>query len=223
MARKTPTGNITLEESIGNFLLRRLRELGLAHVFGVAGDFNLEILEQMESSDGPKWVGCCNELNAAYAADGYARTHGLSALITTYGLGELSALCGIAGAFAEHLPIIAITAAPPMSEIARKGLLHHTAGDGNFENMMECGHQFSVAQAQITPQNAVVETDRCLRACILQKQPVYLQLPSAPILVAIQAWLIVVEDPDGNRIRLYTLETHGRDLKPDERDPWLND
>jgi hypothetical protein len=42
--RKTPTGSITLEESIGNFLLRRLRELGLAHVFGVAGDFNLEIL-----------------------------------------------------------------------------------------------------------------------------------------------------------------------------------
>jgi indolepyruvate decarboxylase len=176
--RKTPTGSITLEESIGDFLLRRLRELGLAHVFGVAGDFNLEILEQMESSDGPKWVGCCNELNAAYAADGYARTHGLSALITTYGVGELSALCGIAGAFAEHLPIIAITGAPPMSEIARKGLLHHTAGDGNFENMMECGRQFSVAQARITPQNAVVEIDRCLRACILQKQPVYLQLPS---------------------------------------------
>jgi indolepyruvate decarboxylase len=120
-------------------------------VFGVAGDFNLEILEQTESWDGPKWVGCCNELNAAYAADGYARTHGRSALITTYGVGELSALCGIAGAFAEHLPIIAITGAPPMREIARKGLLHHTAGDGNFENMMECGRQFSVARLELHP------------------------------------------------------------------------
>ena len=165
------------EETIGGFLIRRLHELGLAHAFGVAGDFNLELLEQIESAASPKWVGCCNELNAAYAADGYARTCGLSALITTYGVGELSALCGVAGAYSEHIPIVAITGAPPLSEIERKGLLHHTAGDGNFENMMECGRQFSVAQARITPQNAVSEIDRCLRACVLQKQPVYLQFP----------------------------------------------
>ena len=167
------------EETIGGFLLRRLRELELAHVFGVAGNFNLELLEQMESAASLKWVGCCNELNAAYAADGYARIHGLSALITTYGVGELSALFGIAGAYSEHLPIVAITGAPPLSEIERKGLLHHTAGDGNFENMMECGRQFSVAQARITPQNAVSEIDRCL-PCMRpsQEQPVYLQLPS---------------------------------------------
>ena len=151
------------EETIGGFLLRRLHELGLAHVFGVAGDFNLELLGQMESAASPKWVGCCNELNAAYAADGYARTRGLSALITTYGVGELSALCGVAGAYSEHLPIVSISGAPPLSEIERKGLLHHTAGDGNFENMMECSRQFSVAQARITPQNAVSEIDRCLR------------------------------------------------------------
>lgn len=176
----------SLDESIGNFLLRRLRELGLSHVFGVAGDFNLELLEQMEALDGLRWIGCCNELNASYAADGYARMHGLSALITTYGVGELSALCGIAGAYSEHLPVIAITGAPPMSEIERRGLLHHTAGDGNFDNMMTCGRQFSVAQARITPQNAVSEIDRCLRACVLQKQPVYLQLPSDLAYIKIQ-------------------------------------
>jgi indolepyruvate decarboxylase len=178
MAQESPTGSTTLQESVGTFLLRRLHEVGVAHVFGVAGDFNLELLEQMESVESPMWVGCCNELNAAYAVDGYARTHGLSGLITTYGVGELSALCGVAGAYAEHLPIIAITGAPPIGEIARRALLHHTAGDGNFENMMECGRHFSVAQARITPQNAIVEIDRCLRTCILQKQPVYLQLPS---------------------------------------------
>jgi indolepyruvate decarboxylase len=166
------------EESIGNFLLRRLTEAGLSHVFGVAGDFNLELLEQLEAIDSLKWIGCCNELNAAYAADGYARTHGLSALITTYGVGELSALCGMAGAYSEHLPVVAITGAPPLTEIERKSLLHHTADDGNFDNMMICARQFSVAQARVTPQNAVSEIDRCLRACILQKQPVYLQLPS---------------------------------------------
>jgi len=166
------------DETIGTFLLRRLREVGLAHVFGVAGDFNLELLEQLETTAGLQWVGCCNELNAAYAADGYARTHGLAALVTTYGVGELSALCGVAGAFAEHLPLIAITGAPPLSEIKRKSLLHHTAGDGNYDNMMACAREFSVAHTRLDPQNAVAEIDRCLRACILQKRPVYIQLPS---------------------------------------------
>ena len=166
------------DETIGTFLLRRLREVGLAHVFGVAGDFNLELLEQLETTAGLQWVGCCNELNAAYAADGYARTHGIAALVTTYGVGELSALCGVAGAFAEHLPVIAITGAPPLSEIKRKSLLHHTAGDGNYDNMMACAREFSVAHTRLDPQNAVAEIDRCLRACILQKRPVYIQLPS---------------------------------------------
>jgi indolepyruvate decarboxylase len=167
-----------LEETVGVFLLRRLKEIGLSHVFGVAGDFNLELLEQLEGDAALQWVGCCNELNAAYAADGYARTHGVGALVTTYGVGELSALCGLAGSYAEHLPVVAITGAPPLSEIERKALLHHTAGDGNYDNMMACGREFSVAQSRITPQNAVSEIDRCLRACMLQKRPVYIQIPS---------------------------------------------
>ena len=138
----------------------------------------LSLLEQLETVTGLQWVGCCNELNAAYAADGYARTHGLGALITTYGVGKLSAVCGVAGAFAEHLPVVAITGAPPLSEIMRKSLLHHTAGDGNYDNLMACGREFSVAQARIDPQNAMAEIDRCLRTCMLQKKPVYIQLPS---------------------------------------------
>ena len=166
------------EQTVGAFLLRRLKEIGLSHLFGVAGDFNLEFLEQLEGDADLQWIGCCNELNAAYAADGYARTRGVGALVTTYGVGELSALCGLAGSFAEHLPVVAITGAPPLSEIQRKALLHHTAGDGNYGNMMTCGREFSAAQSRITPQNAVSEIDRCLRTCILQKRPVYIQVPS---------------------------------------------
>jgi indolepyruvate decarboxylase len=165
-------------ETIGDFLLRRLRELGIFHLFGVAGDFNLEFLEQLAETPGMHWVGCCNELNAAYAADGFARTHGLAALVTTYGVGELSALCGVAGAYAEHLPIVFVTGAPPLADIERNSLMHHTAGDGNFDNMMICARQFTAAQARITPQTAVSDIDRCIRTCVLQKQPVYLQLPS---------------------------------------------
>src|SRR5258708_25873000 len=164
-------------ETIGDFLLRRLREVGISHLFGVAGDFNLEFLEQLAETPGMHWVGCCNELNAAYAADGFARTHGLAALVTTYGVGELSALCGVAGAYAEHLPIVFVTGAPPLADIERNSLMHHTAGDGNFDNMMICARQFTAAQAPITPQKAVLDLDCFNRTCVLQKQPVYLQLP----------------------------------------------
>jgi hypothetical protein len=34
------------------------------------------------------------------------------------------------------------------------------------------------------------------------------------VITAIQAWLIVVPDPDDHRLRLYTLETHGPELAP---------
>ena len=33
---------------IGDFLLRRLKEAGLRHLFGVPGDYNLELLQQLQ-------------------------------------------------------------------------------------------------------------------------------------------------------------------------------
>lgn len=165
-------------ETIGDFLLRRLCELGVSHLFGVAGDFNLEFLEQLAETPSMQWVGCCNELNAAYAADGHARTLGLGALVTTYGVGELSALCGVAGAYSEHVAVVSIAGAPPLADIEQHALLHHTAGDGDYENMRTCAAQFSTAHARLTPQNAATEIDRCLAACVREKRPVYLQLPS---------------------------------------------
>jgi pyruvate decarboxylase len=65
--------------------------------------FNLVALDYMEGC-GLKWVGNCNELNAGYAADGYARIKGISAVITTFGVGELSLPNAIAGrrAFSLH-------------------------------------------------------------------------------------------------------------------------
>ena len=68
---------------------------------------------------GIDWVGCCNELNAGYAADGYARIRGVGAISTTYGVGELSAINAIAGAYAEHLPVFHLVGMPNMAAQAR--------------------------------------------------------------------------------------------------------
>ncbi len=164
--------------TIGNYLLARLKELGIAHLIGVPGDFNLAFLEQVVTFEGIEWVGCCNELNAAYAADGYARIHGVAAMLLTYGVGDLSALNGIAGANAEHVPVICVSGVPPLHAIHKREILHHTSGTGDFEDVMTCLAQFTAAQARITPSNAAIEIDRLLLTCLREKRPVYLQLPS---------------------------------------------
>jgi indolepyruvate decarboxylase len=164
--------------TIGSYLLARLKEFGIAHLIGVPGDFNLAFLEQVLACDGIQWIGTCNELNAAYAADGYARIHGVAALVLTYGVGDLSALNGIAGANAEHVPVICISGVPPLHAIHKREILHHTSGTGDFEDVMSCMSQFTAAQARITPANAAIEIDRLLMTCLREKRPVYLQLPS---------------------------------------------
>jgi indolepyruvate decarboxylase len=173
--------------SVGDFLLKRLAELGSRYLFGVPGDYNLWFLEQVERSNHIEFIGCCNELNAAYAADGSARLVGVSALVTTYGVGELSAIAGVAGAYAERVPIVCIIGAPPLGAIEGRTLLHHTLGDGNFVNMLSSHRDFSVAQTRIEPANARWEIDRVLRSCWLEKRPVYLQLPSDVPALTIEA------------------------------------
>jgi pyruvate decarboxylase len=85
--------------TIADYLLERLAELGVGTMFGVPGDFNLGFLDYVEDHPTIQWAGNCNELNAAYAADGYARVKSgsIGVVTTTFGVGELSAMNGIAG------------------------------------------------------------------------------------------------------------------------------
>lgn len=164
--------------TIGSFILQQLHALNVDRIYGVPGDYNLSLLELLESDDRLAFIGNCNELNAAYAADGYARMKGAGALIVTYGVGDLAALSGIAGAYAESSPVICIAGTPPLHAMKNHQLLHHTLGDGNFDNVMNCFKQFTVAQALITPENAAQEIPRVISRAWIEKKPVYLQLPS---------------------------------------------
>src|ERR1700730_1110092 len=168
----------TMKMSIGSFLIDRLVSLGVSRIYGVPGDYNLEFLELLENSNRLSFVGTCNELNAAYAADGEARLQGISVVLTTYGVGDLAALPGVAGSYAEGVPVLSISGTPPLRAIRSKALLHHTLADGNYGNVVNCFREFTVAQALITPENAVYEIDRVLQACWREKRPAHLQLPS---------------------------------------------
>ena len=118
---------------------------------------------------GIEYVGCCNELNAAYAADGYARIHGLGAVSTTYGVGELSAINGIAGAYAEHVPVFHLVGMPNMTAQAGHMLVHHTLGNGEFDFFRKMADPVVCASAIMTPQNVAYETERLIAEALYHR------------------------------------------------------
>ena len=93
-----------------DYLVKRLAELGIKDIFGLPGDYNFNMLDAIINNPDVNWINCTNELNAGYAADGYARINGYGSVVTTYGVGELSATNAIAGSYAENIPVIKITA-----------------------------------------------------------------------------------------------------------------
>lgn len=166
-----------MQYTVSTYLLDRLSELGIEHIFGVPGDYNLAFLDDVLAHEKLKWIGNCNELNAAYAADGYARINGIAALITTFGVGELSALNGVAGSYAENVPVIKITGTPTTKVMENGALVHHTLGDGKFDHFSNMYREITVAQTNVTAEHAAEEIDRVLRACWNEKRPVHINLP----------------------------------------------
>ncbi len=163
---------------IGDYLLLQIRNYGIKQMFGVPGDYTLGFLDMVEEMTGLEWVGCCNELDAAYAADGYARINGMSAMCVTYGVGELSAVNGIAGAYAERVPVIVISGSPAAQAVKTRAFVHHTLGEGIFDTFREIFSKITCAQATIEVRYAQTQIDDILRRCFTEKLPVYIELGS---------------------------------------------
>ncbi|MGD1045155.1 MAG: thiamine pyrophosphate-binding protein [Bacteroidota bacterium] len=169
------------EITVAEYLLTRLKEIGVDHLFGVPGDFVLGFFNQVLKSD-VKYIGTCNELNAAYAADGYARIRGIGAFSSTYGVGELSAINGVAGSFAERVPVVAITGSPATIHFRTRPLLHHTLGD--YQIPLRMYEKITIASTQlVSGETAPAEIDRVLSACLSHQQPVYICLPSDVVMM----------------------------------------
>jgi TPP-dependent 2-oxoacid decarboxylase len=184
------------EITVAEYLLTRLKEIGVDHLFGVPGDFVLGFLNQVLKSN-LKYVGTCNELNAAYAADGYARIRGIGAFTSTYGVGELSAVNGVAGAFAERVPVVVITGSPATINFRTRPLLHHTLGD--YQIPLKIYEKITVASTQLySAETAPAEIDRVLSACLSRKLPVYISLPADVVMMKCKrpnAFLFPTPDP----------------------------
>ncbi len=164
--------------TVADYLLDRLAGCGIGHLFGVPGDYNLQFLDHVIDHPTLRWVGCANELNAAYAADGYARMSGAGALLTTFGVGELSAINGIAGSYAEYVPVLHIVGAPCSAAQQRGELMHHTLGDGDFRHFYRMSQAISAASAILDEQNACFEIDHVLGEMLAARRPGYIMLPA---------------------------------------------
>jgi indolepyruvate decarboxylase len=167
-----------MPKTVIQHVLGRLNDIGIDDIFGVAGDYAFPVQDAIVQNPGINWLGCCNELNAGYAADGYARIRGVSALSTTYGPGELGAISAIGGAYAENVPVFHLTGMPTRAAQHKRQLVHHTLGNGEFDFFAKMAGSVVCARAILSPQNAVYETERLIAKAFYHRRPVYMAIPS---------------------------------------------
>ncbi|MGJ7506539.1 alpha-keto acid decarboxylase family protein [Variovorax sp. GT1P44] len=182
-----------MTRSVIEHVLSRLHDIGVDAVFGVPGDYSFAVSDAVCNDPRLRWVGCCNELNAAYAADGYARIKGVGALSTTYGVGELSAINGIAGAYAEHLPVFHLVGMPGMPTQAARALMHHTLGNGEYGLYRRMSDPVVCASAVMTPWNVAHETERLIAEALHHRRPVYMAFPADLAVMPVAGHALPVE------------------------------
>ncbi|RLS78678.1 MAG: alpha-keto acid decarboxylase family protein, partial [Planctomycetota bacterium] len=161
--------------SIGQYLIRRLSDYGIRHVFGLPGDYVLTFYSMLEHSP-LDLVNCTREDCAGFAADAYARVNGMGAVCVTYGVGGLSVANSIAGAYAEKSPVVMISGAPGVGERASNPLLHHRVRE--WRTQLEVFEKICAASLEIVdPATAFRDIDYLLDTAHRLKRPVYVELP----------------------------------------------
>jgi len=162
--------------TITDFLLGRLKAIGIDHLFGIPGDYILPFFETLAASD-IRHIAPCNELNGGYAADGYARLRGAGAIAVTYGPGAFSLVNAVAGAYAERVPLVVISGGPPLQDYRDEPLKHHVL-PGRYAASLGIFEQVTVAARVLNdPQSAVADIDELLCLCLQESRPVYLEFP----------------------------------------------
>lgn len=165
------------EWNVGTYLAERIHQAGARAYFSVPGDFNLVLLDQLLKHPDLQMVGCCNELNAGYAADGYARETGFGVAVFTYTVGGLSIINAAAGANSDDLPVLFVSGGPNNNDAPARHRLHHTTGELDFTQVIEAFKPVVAATIVIRhPDDAALQIDEALRICLSKRKPVYLEI-----------------------------------------------
>lgn len=166
------------ETTVGSYIASRMQQLGIEHYFAVPGDFNLVLLDQLLTNSQLKLIGCCNELNAGYAADGYARARGIAAVVVTFSVGSLSVINAVAGAYAEDLPVIVLSGGPSTIAAPENRYIHHSLGKVEYNYSMEMFRHVTAESVIVRNlDNAPALIDAAISACVKHRKPVYIEVP----------------------------------------------
>ncbi|CAI9090987.1 OLC1v1025896C1 [Oldenlandia corymbosa var. corymbosa] len=165
------------QATLGQYLARRLVEIGVKDIFTVPGDSNLSLLDYLIAEPGLNNIGCCNELNAGYAADGYARHRGVGACVVTFTVGGLSLINAVAGAYSENLPVICVVGGPHSDYYASHKIIHHTIGLPDRSQELRCFQTVTCYQAVVNRlEDAQEQIDTAISTSLKESLPVYVSI-----------------------------------------------
>jgi TPP-dependent 2-oxoacid decarboxylase len=173
-----------LSQNVGSYLIQRLYDHDVRHIFGVPGDFVLGFYQELIQSNKLKVINTCDEEGAAFAADAYARINGLGVVCVTYCVGGLKIVNATAQAFAEKSPVVVISGAPGIKERRKNPLLHHKVRD--FDTQQKIFEHITVDSVLVdNPRTAAKDIDRVLSSATRYKRPVYIELPRDKVSIPI--------------------------------------
>ncbi|MGW2426230.1 alpha-keto acid decarboxylase family protein [Streptomyces sp. NPDC001709] len=165
--------------TVGQYLIDRLHQLGLDHLFAIAGDYSIDWLNRYVAPSSVEVIEEVNEVNAGYAADGYARLKGIGALCVTYSAGALCAVNAVAGAYVEQVPLVLINGTPSIKKtitFEQTGFIAHHFITGRETDLQSFEHITAAAIRIDTPELAPGLIDHALSTCITQRRPIYIEL-----------------------------------------------
>ena len=165
--------------TVGDYLVGRLKQLGLEDLFSIAGDYSIEWIADCVEPSGIKVRQEVNELCAGYAADGYARLRGIGALCVTYSAGALSAVNAIAGAYTERVAVVLINGTPSIKRTLtyeQTGFSSHHFISGRQTNLQVFQYITAASVRLESAEQAPRRIDDVLTECISKRCPVYIEL-----------------------------------------------
>jgi indolepyruvate decarboxylase len=182
--------------TVGQYLIKRLYDLGARHVFGVPGDYALSFFKEIEESR-LELINTCDEQGAGFAADAYARVKGLGAVCITYCVGGLKVANTTAQAFAEKSPVVVISGAPGIKERLRNPLLHHKVRE--FDTQLKVFRELTIDSVLIDdPETAALGIDRVLDSALRYKRPVYIELPRDIVALPVKPYKAPRREAEGS-------------------------
>jgi indolepyruvate decarboxylase len=159
--------------TVSDFLLERIQNVGVKHVFGVPGEYILSLYKKINDSE-IRLINSTDENHAGFSADAYSRTNGVGCVCVTYNVGALKIINAVTCSYAERCPVIVISGSPGIKE--RSTSLHQFTK--NFDYQKNIFDQITCASVILDdPSTAGFKIDEAINKLQYFKQPIYIELP----------------------------------------------